>query len=134
MEDILMEILYLNRITYGYTPEAFQEFREKRPTAYIDEQLNPKEEDDPILAQKLKDLRVPIKYEAKGRKVNEKRPLDLLDASMEKLWEIAKKGKALPHQEKMWPAMQVAAATWMRAILVFGSCHANHHNNGTLLY
>ncbi|MCP4438855.1 MAG: DUF1800 domain-containing protein [Aureispira sp.] len=116
MEDILMEILFLNRVTYGYTSEAFQEFREKGPEAYIEEQLNPKEDDDPILKQKLKELRVPIKYEAKGRKVNEKRPLDLLDVSMEKLWEIAKKEKSLPHQEKMWPAMQVAAATWMRAI------------------
>lgn len=110
--------LYLSRIAYGFHSQEIEKFNSMGWEAYLEEQLNPDENTDTVLNQKIREAKLKIEYEErfKGKmmKVNEERLLSYLDAPLEKLWALQK--EQMPYQEKIRPADEVRAATWLRAL------------------
>ena len=102
----------LQRISYGPTPASRQRLGQIGLAAFVEEQLNPTNQ-DAICDQRLATFLLSIEYEHKGRKVKESRKLTLLDAPLAQLWALNQEDK--PYQEKVRPAEEVAAATCLRA-------------------
>jgi len=112
------EIAALNRITYGPVPEEIEKVKKEGLASFIEEQLNPKETDNEKLSAKLSSATLQIKYAEKdgAAAVDESRPLNLLNASIEELWKLNNKEMMLNYQEKVRPLEEVRAASWLRAV------------------
>ena len=111
------EVIALNRIGYGPRPGDVATVKKKGLKRYILEQLNPKDEQDPVLKQQLAKARLKIKYKGKAGKfpsVDEDRPLKLLNASIEDLWKLRDR-KKVHRKEQQRPGQEVLVATWLRA-------------------
>lgn len=104
----------LGRLTFGSTPQAIGEFETLGLKSWLERQLHP--DSDPYLDRRLRQLRLRIKY-AENKDwpaVDEMRPLQWLDAPMEKLWPLANYGVAQPGPERARPRVEVAVATLLR--------------------
>jgi uncharacterized protein (DUF1800 family) len=104
----------LGRLTFGSTPQAISEFETLGLKNWLERQLHP--DSDPDLDRRLRQLRLRIKY-AENKDwpaVDEMRPLQWLDAPMEKLWPLANYGVAQPGPERARPRVEVAVATLLR--------------------
>ena len=104
----------LNRLSFGQSFDALAEFDRIGPALWLEEQLQPAPE--PMLDQRLARLKIRIKYpESKDwPAVDELRPLQWLDAPMEKLWPLADYSRPLAGQERSRPRVEVAISTMVR--------------------
>ena len=116
------ERVALNRTTFGArdTDEAY--VNQIGWAAWVGEQLNPPNGDDPDLAQHLAGQTMHIEYEAEQTPegswpaVNEDRPLISLTATADDLWNISRQvGESLSFDEISRLQEEVAATTWIRA-------------------
>jgi uncharacterized protein (DUF1800 family) len=111
-----MESTQLNKIAYSHTSQDLKQFEKLGYKNYVEEQLNPNDAQDyPAVAQRLSTLKIHIEYDEKGKKVNEQRPIQHLNKSLTALWRDLYK-ETMPYQEKVQPAIEVAMATWIRAV------------------
>jgi uncharacterized protein (DUF1800 family) len=111
------EIIALNRMTYGQTPELLAYVRKIGLKAYINEQLQPKIADDP--AEKLlRNTTLHISYEGEGSyaTTDEARPLQYLDATIDQLWHLQNWDDTIPYAERYRPLEEMRTATWIRAV------------------
>jgi uncharacterized protein (DUF1800 family) len=113
-----LALITLNRLAFGPRPGDLERVHELGLEAYLDEQLAPDDADDPELAAVLAGALLPIAYEAYGDypAIDERRPLSMLDASLETLWPLGSYTVDLPWPERVRPADEVRAATWLRAV------------------
>ena len=113
------DVVALNRITYGATPENLDYVKKRGLTAFINEQLNPADSDDNVMYTKLSFLQLHIKYDENPEKysaMDEDRPLVYLNAPMEKLWPLTDYKTNMANQERVRPTEEVRAASWIRAV------------------
>jgi uncharacterized protein (DUF1800 family) len=105
----------LDRLGYGARPAEAQALRRDGGVhAWIEEQLQPGA-DDPAFEARLAQARLRISYTAEdGTRVNELRPLALLEQPPEALWPLAGPAKQ-PYEERMRPLHELAAARLLRA-------------------
>jgi uncharacterized protein (DUF1800 family) len=108
------ETHFLARTSFGATPASLAALRQMGLAAYLNEQLAPNEAADAEAQAAIKALRLRIEYEQGKRKVNEERPLGLLQADLPGLWRLTAEGT--PYSEKYRAAEEVTAATWLRAV------------------
>ncbi|MFP4439340.1 MAG: DUF1800 domain-containing protein [Chloroflexaceae bacterium] len=102
-----IEVIALNRMAYGPRPGDIARVREMGFPAYVEEQLNPTD-DDPVADQRIADARLKLKIDD----VTYERPLSSLTMSAAELWAL----KALSYGESTHPVNEVRAATWIRAV------------------
>lgn len=110
-------VIALNRMGYGAREGDIEMLNKKGLARYVEEQLNPVDNQDTWLNKQLAKATLKIKYKAKAGKygaMDENRPLKLLDASIEELWKLTNRKKT-PGKERNRPAEEVIAATWLRA-------------------
>jgi uncharacterized protein (DUF1800 family) len=114
--------LYLNRLTWGATPESRSAFRYGGPEAWLEAELA-RPAADPALAKRLASARLWIEYEAgrtddgtpwEGR--SEARPLGLLEADPATLVALTDYSRAIGYAERTRPADEVIAAALIRAV------------------
>ena len=113
----------LNRVTFGARDLDVQSVEATGWPAWIENQLNPPDGDDPALDAHLNAQTLKIKYPAASDSqpngtwlaVNEDRPLNYINADTETLWYVATQaGKAVAFQERYRVQQELAAATWIR--------------------
>lgn len=118
------ETILLNRIAFGPRPEDIDRVRNMGVSRYIEEQLDPNDNDDPLFLAKLKSARLGIQYEIEekqGDKVTKKtikedRGYDLLNKPVKELWKLAKYDKTPQYEERVRPFREARAAAWLRAV------------------
>jgi uncharacterized protein (DUF1800 family) len=113
-----LEVIALNRMGFGARPGDRERIQQMGFAAYVEEQLNPQENDDAIARQKIAATVLPIEYEATKdfAAVKETRPLQTLEAPLAKLWKLAQYEETPPYGEWSRPVEEVQAATWIRAV------------------
>ena len=110
------ELVILNRAAYGPRPGDLERLRRMGIAAWVDEQLAPDDAADTEYRERLAQARLGIEYEKRGgATVKEERPLDLLEAPLDRLWAL-NDYEAVPWQEMVRPVEEVRAATWLRAV------------------
>lgn len=107
----------LSRLAYGASEESANEIAQLGLTAWLDQQLHPAADKDAVCEQRIAACRLRIRYaEGKGwSAVDEMRPLQWLDAPVDKLWSL-QGAEAIAHQEKLRPRNEVIAASLIRAV------------------
>ncbi len=113
--------LWLNRFTFGATPESRTQMAEMGSESWLDWQIS-LPPDDPDLAARLSAQRLRISYPA-GEDGNghwpacdELRPLSALTAAAERLLPLLDWTKAMDFAERSRPAEEVIAASLTRAV------------------
>ncbi len=109
-----VEIALLQKIAYGHTPEMLADLQKTGTEKFVESQLNPIDERDETLQQKLSAATLRMEYEHNGKKVNEHRKLNWLNADLPSLWKLNNDQTA--YAEKIRPAQETAAATCLRAV------------------
>ncbi len=109
------EVIALNRIAYGPRPGDIERVQTMGLAAYVDEQLNPNDSDDADCLARIATATLHIQYAAGTDypAVDEDRPLETLDQTLDVLWQRSKHGS---FTERYRPVDEVRAATWLRAI------------------
>lgn len=110
-----IEVIAMNRMAYGPTPTDQEKIRKQGLKAYVEEQLYPDDAKDKVLQQKLATATLHIEYTWKGKKTAENRPLGYVQSSIDTLWKLVNPG-AGAYEEKIRPAQEVQAATWLKAV------------------
>lgn len=111
------EYSILNKISYGATPESAQELKEKGLEAYLKEQLQPDQNDNPIIEKKLSEMSFKVRSRKKEGGGVKEIPITFLNKSNEEIWEYFKanreafKGPLGKHAGK-----EVAIQTWLKAV------------------
>lgn len=98
------ELVALNRMAYGPRPGDVERVREMGLTAYIDEQLNPTD-NDPVADAKL----AAVRLEVRGNE----QPFQHLNRGLAGLWALTENNN---FELRTLPAREVRAATWVRAL------------------
>lgn len=109
----------LSRLAFGANPSSAAELAQEGLRTWLDKQLRPDDAADVECNQRLANLRLRIKYgENKDwPALDELRPLQWLDAPLEKAWtSLGQPPKPLAHQERIRPRIEVAIATVLRAV------------------
>lgn len=116
--------LWLNRLTFGATPDALERFATLGAGAWLDNQLSLPVE-DPALQDRLANARLRITYPAGGDEtgttwpaMDEVRPLSALTADPATLLSLLDwtTGKGMDYTERLRPATEVIAASLIRAV------------------
>ena len=124
--------LWVNRATFGVTPESLQEAQKLGWEGWVRAQLSPDEKADTECLKRLQNFRLLIEYEVeapkadgtaskmmmmggKGKKVKENRPLQLLNSPIENAFGMYNK-EGVPYQEKTRALEEVVMATQLRAV------------------
>lgn len=108
----------LSRLSFGATPTSRDELSAVGLRAWLQTQLHPDDRQDPLCQQRLANLKLRIRY-GEGKEwsaVDELRPLQWLEAPIDKLWPLQERGQAVAGQEKARPRVEVCAATLTRAV------------------
>jgi uncharacterized protein (DUF1800 family) len=124
---------WLNRATFGITPALLAEVQNTGWEAWVTSQLAPDEKSDTDCQKRLKNLRLHIEYETQpmataaaagtksmmatkeAKKVNENRPLQLLDQPLEQTFSMYGKDD-VDYAEKNRAMEEVMMATLLRAV------------------
>ena len=112
------EVVALNRMTYGAIPKDVGRVRAIGLSKFIDEQLNPTNDEGDVVRNKLAAFMLPIKYQQRDSMtpdVEEERPLSLLNAPLDKLWELSDFNTHVAG-ERIRGVEEVRAASWIRAV------------------
>lgn len=117
------ERIALSRVTFGARDVDEAYVQSVGWDAYVEEQLNPPEGDDPALAAHLAAQTMQITYRGEETPqggwpdVDEDRPLNYLNADTETLFNIAlQSGKTVSFAEQARIQQEIAAASWIRAV------------------
>ncbi len=107
----------LNRLTFG-RPFSDTLFDSKDLSSWLEDQLHPDHDNDPEYIKRMQSLRLPIKYqEAKDwQAVDEVRPLQWINSSIDELWRLNNSNKSVASQEKNRPRIEVSAVTLLKAV------------------
>lgn len=107
----------LSRLSFGATPASRNEMAESGLRGWLQAQLQADEAQDSQCRQRLAVLKLRIRYgDGKGwAALDELRPLQWLEAPIDKLWALQERG-ALAGPEKARPRVEVCAATLTRAV------------------
>ena len=116
------EIIALNRVAFGPRPGDAERVRAMGLPAYVEEQLHPRNDDDPLYERHLKAATLHIQYDV-GKDnqdrdfaaVNENRALNCIAQSPAELWKLLDPAVARPNEEHVRPLQEVRAATYLRA-------------------
>lgn len=106
----------LQRLAFGPDADSADSMARLGLKAWVDAQLQPGDEGD--MEARLAACRLRIRY-GDGKDwsaTDEMRPLQWLDAPIDKLAALAEPGKPRPHQERVRPRLEVMAATLLRAV------------------
>lgn len=130
----------LNRISYGAKEAECSALIRDGLKQYVDFQLNPDDANDALCNAKISAATLHIEYNAGERKVVDKtakkpegqkedimktenypamkedRKLSLLDEPIENLWKLADGSVFMDWKERVRPAQEVRAVTWIRAV------------------
>ncbi len=113
--------LWLNRLTFGATPQARADLAAQGPAAWLDAQLAAPPE-DPALTARLAAARLRIAYDADGDAngtwpaTDELRPLSALAADPASLLPLLDWDRAMAYDERSRPGQEVIAASLIRAV------------------
>ncbi len=116
------EQVVLNKLAYGPRVGDIELVRRKGIAAYLEEQLNPVDRDDPLYNERIAGAKLPIEYEAgsEGREkwpsVKEDRPLNWIDKDVGELWTLVDGKTGRDWSEKVRPAEETRASTLLRAV------------------
>lgn len=108
----------LSRLAFGADPASRAALSRLGLRRWVREQLRPDENADADCRQTLGELKLRIKY-PEGKDwpaTDELRPLQWLDAPIEKLWTLHDPAKPVAGPEKVRPRLEVSMATLVRAI------------------
>ncbi|MFZ4761569.1 MAG: DUF1800 domain-containing protein [Alphaproteobacteria bacterium] len=100
----------LHRISHGATAQEQQRLAQIGWPAYVDEQLKGGED------QRLQDVLASAKLLIEHGFTHEYRPLSSLNKPINQLWHLSDWQESWHWEERIRPAREVAAATWLRAI------------------
>jgi uncharacterized protein (DUF1800 family) len=132
-----IEIIALNRMGFGPRPGDLERVQQLGFAAYVDEQLNPQEDEDAIVHERIAAATLPIQYEAAKNfpAIKEDRPLKTLGEPLAQLWRLTQYEETPPYAEWSRPIEDIRAATWIRAVYskwqlreVLGDFWHNHFN------
>lgn len=107
----------LSRLGFGATDADAAELARLKFSGWLEWQLRPGD-DDPAYEARRDALRLRIRY-GEGKDwpaLDEQRPLQWLDAPIDKLWALNDPAKPLANPEKARPRVEVAADTLLRAV------------------
>lgn len=114
--------LTLNRAAYGWRPGELETFGQLGLVGWVEQQLRAPADETELCARKLKSATLHIEYPAgdlgngkKHKALKEDRPLKAINASLPELWKLMDYNK-VNYYERVRPAHEVRAATWIRAI------------------
>ncbi len=116
-----MEVVALNRLTFGATPESRDAMQKMGLSGWLDQELA-KPLGDASMDARLSAATLEIKYKAGENDgeswdaLKEMRPYNALTAAPEELLQQVVKNKAIPGQERRRPADEVRAASLIRAV------------------
>jgi len=113
--------LYLNRLTFGATPEDIAEFDALQIDGWLDQQLSQPATDD-ALSERLAQAKLLIEYEdgvtgqgAPWSALSEMRPYEYLDADPKDLLKFLDFSQGFAWQERIRPSREVISASLIRA-------------------
>jgi len=108
----------LGRAGYGARPVDIEDVAHRGFGAWADEQLNPREDQDAAVHERLERLRLRVRYNAndKWSAVDELRPLAYLDKPIDEAWPLIVKRQEMDGAERRRPREEVMAATILRAV------------------
>lgn len=114
----------LSRLAFGPLGDQAHQLAKQSDwlAGWLEEQLAAPAGDEDHVRQALAQARLQIEYQA-GKNddnesyeaLNEQRPLTSLDKPLKDLWHLTKWNKAMAYQERVRPALELRAATWVRA-------------------
>ncbi len=115
---IAREIVVLNKLTFGPSPQAVADIRRRGVEAWLAEQLRPDEAADAPAQAAMAQTRIRIRYGAgEGyAAVDELRGLDTLAMAPEQLWRFVDSRNPFGGPERVRARVDVAAATIVRAV------------------
>ncbi|CAN5455912.1 DUF1800 domain-containing protein [soil metagenome] len=117
-----IEAIVLNRLAFGPRPGDVERLKAQGWTYWLDEQLKPDDANDVECNRRLGTAKLRISYgpgKEKGvswKKLEENRPLSLMNKPIGEIWHLADYNNPMPYQERVRPFQEVKAATWMRAV------------------
>ena len=108
----------LTRLGFGPDMQSAQSLASLGMRGWVNEQLHPQDNTDEDCNRRLATCRVRIRYpESKDwSAVDETRPLQWLDAPIDRLWALNDPGKQIPNPEKARPRIEVTMVTLLRAV------------------
>jgi uncharacterized protein (DUF1800 family) len=111
---MISSIKLLNKISFGYTENDLKSLERLGAKAYIEEQLAPNDAlENPVLQTQLANLKLPTTDDSNNPRMQ---PLTTLSLSATELWAQRYRPASSSYREKVHPALEVAAATWLRAV------------------
>jgi uncharacterized protein (DUF1800 family) len=108
--------MLLSKVTYWPGKKELQKLKESGFQTYIQEQLNAPLEDDKEVQGRITKLKLDIKYDYNGYKVDEWRNISFLDKNPTYCRIEFEKVKEKGWHEWIRPAMEVSCANWLRAV------------------
>jgi uncharacterized protein (DUF1800 family) len=115
-----VEVIALHRMGYGPTPNDIERVRSMGFVTYVDEQLNPSVIDDTACENRVRNVKLKIKYGAASDGSyparHEALPLITLNQTTSDLWKERLLPKNKAWAERVRPADEVRVATWVRAV------------------
>ena len=112
--DLRVARAILAHLGYGARPGEAEGLAAEGLSAWVDAQLDVREDDDPELWPRLKALRLTLKddnVQMMNQAGPATRPLDYLGASLAEVWPLTDFNAGLPWLEWFRPAAEVWAAT-----------------------
>lgn len=112
------DLYALSRLAFGPDEASAEDLARLGLRGWVEEQLRPEESRDGACARRIANFQLRIRYgESKDwPAVDELRPLQWLDAPIEKLATLGDPAKPVANQEKARPRYEVTAATLLRAV------------------
>lgn len=113
-----LEIIALQRMAFGPRPGDIDRVRQIGFEVYVEEQLNPNDDDNPLFKERFAQTTLHIAYEG-GESydgVEEDRPLTALDKSLAELWQLSSWEFPTDYAERVRPGEEGIVATWLRAV------------------
>jgi uncharacterized protein (DUF1800 family) len=107
----MSDLLLAQKITYGLTPDLIEKVKKIGFSAFLDEQLAPKEEEDGVYLQKIQTTQ----YTVEISKKKESRSFSYLKQPAAALFDKLNQEK-VSYETKNLPAFEVYADAWLRAI------------------
>ncbi len=108
-----LQAIALHRLAFGPRPGEVEALKLIGLEKWVQQQVKPTA-DDPEVDKRLAELKLEIRYEHEGKKVEEQRPLTRLNATRDQLWKLTAEGT--PYEEKVRCVYEVMAATYLRAV------------------
>ncbi|MEI7432038.1 MAG: DUF1800 domain-containing protein [Betaproteobacteria bacterium] len=112
------DLYALSRLAFGPDEAGAEEISRVGLRGWLDVQLRPVESQDVACARRIAELKLRIRYgESKDwQALDELRPMQWLDAPIDRLYALSDPRTPVANQEKVRPRVEVTAATLLRAV------------------